>query len=98
MKKVIALAMLLMLGVATQAATIGYIYQDATTPGGGYTVTPDNKIGTSTCTSFFHIVGLGDCAVESAMKNGNIKSLGGYDTYLKNIFGYQKITTRAWGN
>ena len=100
MKKVIALAMLFALGTlgAQAAETIGYIYQDATTPGGGYTVTPDNKIGTTTCKSFFHIVGLGDCAVESAMKNGNIKSLGGYDVYKKNILGYQKITTRAWGN
>ncbi len=100
MKKLVALAMLLGLTTISVSAaeTIGYIYQDATTPGGGYTVTPDNKIGTTTCKSFFHIVGLGDCAVETAMKNGKIKSLGGYDVHKKNILGYQKITTRAWGN
>ena len=100
MKKVITLAMLLALGTigANAAETIGYIYQDATVPGGGYTVTADNKVGETTCKSFFHIVGLGDCAVETAMKNGKIKSLGGYDVYKKNILGFQKITVKAWGN
>ena len=100
MKKLVALAMLLGLSTISvnAAETIGYIFQNATTPGGGYTVTPDNKIGTTTCKSYFHIVGLGDCAVETAMKNGKIKSLGGYDVHKKNILGYQKITVRAWGN
>ena len=100
MKKVLTLAMLFaMTTIAANAAeTIGFIYQDGTTPGGGYTDTALNKVGTTTCKSYFHIVGLGDCSVEKAMKNGNIKSLGGYDVYKKNILGYQKITTRAWGN
>ena len=100
MKKVVTLAMLFALGLvsANAAETIGYIYQDGTTPGGGYTVTPDNKVGTTSCKSYFHLVGLGDCSVETAMKNGKIKSLGGYDVYTKNILGYRQITTRAWGN
>ena len=103
MKKIIVLAMLLTLGaISAQAAgtgdTIGFIYQNATTPGGGYTATADNKVGETTCKSFFHIVGTGDCAVETAMKNGKIKSLGGYDVKKKNIIGIQTITVRAWGN
>lgn len=100
MKKLVALVM--MLGLTTisvsAAETIGYLYQNGTTPGGGYTVTPDNKMGTTTCKSYFHLVGLGDCSVETAMKNGKIKSLGGYDVHKKNIIGIQKITIRAWGN
>ena len=100
MKKIFALLVLVGLTAvgANAAETIGYIYQDGTTPGGGYTATPDNKIGSTTCKSYFHLVGLGDCSVESAMKNGNIKVLGGYDVYKKNILGYQKITVKAWGN
>jgi len=98
MKKLFALAMLLGLATSVQALPLGVIYQDATVPGQGYTVTPLNKVGTTTCKSFFHIVGVGDCSVETAMKNGKIKSLGGYDVYTKNIIGIQKITTRAWGN
>ena len=83
---------------ANAAETIGFIYQDGTTPGGGYTATPANKTGTTTCRSYFHIVGLGDCSVQTAMKNGGIKVLAGYDVHKKNIIGIQKITTRAWGN
>ncbi len=79
-------------------STIGYIYQNGTTPGGGYTATAASKTGTTTCKSFFHIVGLGDCSVQTAMKNGGIRVLAGYDVYKKNILGYQKITTKAWGN
>jgi len=102
MKKLVVLAMLMGLTTisvsADQIGMIGFIYQNGTTPGAGYTATPDNKVGTATCKSYFHIVGLGDCSVETAMKNGKIKSLGGYDVNRKNILGYQKITTRAWGN
>lgn len=100
MRKAITLLMLLTFGMvsANAAQTIGYIYQNATTPGGGYTATADKKIGTTSCKSFFYIVGLGDCSVETAMKNGKIKSLGGYDVHKKNILGYQVITISAWGN
>ena len=93
------LALLAVMAMPVCAAeTIGYIYQDATTPGGGYTATTAAKTGTTTCKSFFHIVGLGDCSVQTAMKNGNIKSIAGYDVYKKNILGYQQITVKAWGN
>ena len=100
MKKFITLAMLFVLGTlgASAAQTIGIFYQNASTPGGGYTATAGNKVGTTTCKSFFYLVGTGDCSVETAMKNGKIKSLGGYDVHKKNIFGYQRITVRAWGN
>ena len=101
MKKLFAtLALLAVVAMPAMAGseTIGYIYQDATTPGGGYTATPANKVGKTECKSYFHIVGLGDCAVLSAMKKGGIKSLAGYDVYKKNIIGYQKITVKAWGN
>ena len=100
MKKLVAtLALLACTAVAANAAeTIGYIYQNGTTPGGGYTATTAAKTGETTCKSYFHIVGLGDCSVQTAMKKGGIKSLAGYDVYKKNILGYQKITVKAWGN
>ena len=100
MKKLFAtLALLAVVAMpACASSTIGYIYQDATTPGQGYTSTAANKVGTTSCKSYFHIVGLGDCSVLSAMKKGGIKSLAGYDVYKKNILGYQQITVKAWGN
>ncbi|MBQ3310989.1 hypothetical protein IJG72_02825 [bacterium] len=100
MKKLLAtLALFAVIAMpACAAETIGYIYQNGTTPGGGYTATQANKVGSTTCKSYFHLVGLGDCAVLTAMKNGNIKSLAGFDVYKKNILGFQKITIKAWGN
>lgn len=101
MKKLFAtLALLAVVAMPACASseTIGYIYQDGTTPGGGYTSTAAAKTGTTTCKSYFHIVGLGDCSVQTAMKKGGIRSLAGYDVYKKNILGFQEITVKAWGN
>lgn len=77
---------------------LGIIFNNAVTPGGGYTATAANKIGTTSCKSIFFIVGVGDCSVRTAMKNGGIKSIAGYDVARHNILGFQTITVKAWGN
>lgn len=78
-------------------ATLGLIYQDATEPGNGYTAVSASKVGCTECTSWFGLVGLGDCSVATAMKKGGIHSLAFYDVYKKNILGYQKIKIKAYG-
>ena len=76
----------------------GFIYNGMTTPGGGYTPTIAAKQGTAVCRNIFFIVGVGDCSVKTAMKNGGIRSLAGYDVQRRNILGFQVITVKAWGN
>ena len=100
MKKLIALFAVLFATSACVNAEemLGLIYQKAVTPGNGYTSIPATKMGTAQCQSYFGIVGVGDCSVQKAMKNGKIKQLGGYDVWRKNILGFQTIKTQAWGN
>lgn len=76
----------------------GFIYNGTTTPGGGYTTTPATKQGTATCKNIWYIVSVGDCSVRTAMKNGGIRSLAGYDVHRENVVGFQTITVKAWGN
>lgn len=99
MKKILAtLAVLATTAVCANAYDLGFIYDNSTTPGGGYTATSANKVGSSTCRSIFYIVGVGDCSVHTAMKKGGIRSLAGYDVHKQNILGFQTITVKAWGN
>ena len=76
----------------------GFIYNGATTPGGGYTAAVASKQGSATCKNIWYLVHFGDCSVKTAMRNGGIKSLAGYDVYRENILGFQTITVKAWGN
>ena len=76
----------------------GFIYNGATTPGGGYTSVVASKQGSATCKNIWYIVAVEDCSVRAAMKNGGIRSLAGYDVQRENILGFQTITTKAWGN
>lgn len=93
---------LVILGLTTLGANAeflgGFIYNGTTTPGGGYTATVATKQGSATCKNIWFIVTTGDCSVRAAMKNGNIKSLSGYDVQRENILGFQTITVKAWGN
>ena len=100
MKKFILAAALLMFTAATAHAEFlgGFIYNGMTTPGSGYTTAVASKQGTATCKNILFIVGVGDCSVRAAMKNGGIRSLAGYDVHRENILGFQTITTKAWGN
>lgn len=76
----------------------GFIYKDATEAGEGFSTAAASKCGTATCTSFFGIVGEGNCSVNAAAKNGNIRTVSYYDIHTKNILGYKKVTVRAYGN
>ena len=100
MKKVVlALALLIFTTMAAKAEFLGgFIYNGATTPGGGYTNVAANKQGSSTCKNIWYIVTVGDCSVKTAMKNGGIRTLAGYDVHRENILGFQTITVKAWGN
>ena len=100
MKKIfLAAALVLFTTLGANAEFLGgFIYNGATTPGGGYTNVAATKQGTSTCKNILYIVSVGDCSVKTAMKNGNIRSLAGYDVQRENILGFQTITVKAWGN
>ena len=100
MKKIILAAALLMFSAMGANAEFlgGFIYNGATTPGGGYTAAVASKQGSATCKNIWYIVTVGDCSVRAAMKNGGIRSLAGYDVQRENILGFQTITTKAWGN
>ena len=100
MKRLFALAALLLFTTAAAHAEFlgGFIYNGATTPGGGYTATVASKQGEATCKNIWYIVTVGDCSVRAAMKNGGIRSLSGYDVHRENILGFQTITVKAWGN
>ena len=100
MKKVLcAIALLTMTTMAANAEFLGgFIYNGTTTPGGGYTSTTANKMGSATCKNIWYIVTTGDCSVRAAMKNGGIRSLAGYDVHRENVLGFQTITVKAWGN
>ena len=98
-KLIISLAALLMTATVVKAEFLGgFIYNGATTPGGGYTNASASKQGTSTCKNIWYIVSVGDCSVRTAMKNGGIRTLSGYDVHRENILGFQVITVKAWGN
>ena len=98
-KLLVTLAVLLFSTMAANAEFLGgFIYNGATTPGGGYTAAIASKQGTATCKNVWYIVMVGDCSVRAAMKNGGIRSLSGYDVHRENILGFQTITVKAWGN
>ena len=96
---VLTMVLLLFTTIGANAEFLGgFIYNGATTPGGGYTAAVASKQGSATCKNIWYIVTVGDCSVRAAMKNGGIRSLAGYDVHRENILGFQTITTKAWGN
>ena len=76
----------------------GFVYKDATEAGVGFANGSASKRGVATATSYFGIVALGDCSVNAAAKNGKISNITYYDTHVKNICGFKKLTTRVYGN
>ena len=100
MKKILVTLAVLIFGATCANAEFlgGFIYNGMTTPGGGYTTAAATKQGTATCKNVLFIVSVGDCSVRTAMKNGGIRTLAGYDVKRENIIGFQTITVKAWGN
>lgn len=98
-KLIVTLAVLLFSATAANAEFLGgLLYTGATTPGGGYTTASPSRTGTAHCNNFMYLISIGDCSVKTAMKNGGIRTLGGYDVQRESYLGFQKITVRAWGN
>ena len=100
MKKLFLIAALMMFATLGARAEfgVGFVYGGQTTPGGGYTPAVASKTGSATCKNIWYIVTTGDCSVRTAMRNGGIKSLAGYDVHRENVLGFQTITVKAWGN
>ena len=82
---------------AVASEPFGIVYQDTTHQLLGSGSVAPAKMGTATCTSYFGIVALGNCSVKQAMQNGRINSLSHADQATKNILGFKKVTTRAFG-
>lgn len=89
------LALLSMPAMASEP--LGFVYQSTTHQLLGSGSVAPAKVGTATCTQYFGVVALGNCSIKQAMTNGNIKALSHADQETKNILGYKKITTRAFG-
>ena len=103
MKKLFTCVAVLAAVVGFQASAmanepLGFVYSDFTQPGIGNSEAGVSKMGTAVCTSYFGMVALGDCSVRCAMKNGKISTLSHSDQHVKNILGYKKVTTKAYGN
>ena len=100
MKKLfLTMALLAVTSMAAHAEFLGgFIYNNTITPGGGYTNAVATKMGQASCKNIFFLVGVGDASVRTAMKNGGIRTLSGYDVHRENILGFQTITVKAWGN
>lgn len=105
MRKILSalFVLVLMLFISTLKAqanepVFGLIYKNATEAGEGFSNTSAYKKGTATCKSFFALVGLGNCSVNEAAKNGKIKNVAYYDIHTRNILGYKTVTVNAYGN
>ena len=99
MKKLFtAMGVLALLSMPAMASEpLGFVYQSTTHQLLGSGSVAPAKVGTATCTQYFGVVALGNCSIKQAMTNGNIKAQSHADQETKNILGYKKITTRAFG-
>lgn len=85
------------LGAAAMESNCGFIYKEASQPGGGSGSVGINKVGCAQCISYFGLIARGDCSITRAMKNGKISNLSHYDEEVVNILGYKKINVKAYG-
>ena len=101
MKKILVLAAMFMSMTALSAhadnQVMGFIYKEATEPGGGSGSVAVSRVGCSTAKSVFGLVAFGDCSIQSAMKKGKITNLSHYDIFTQNILGFKTVTTKAYG-
>lgn len=75
----------------------GMLYTDAS----GFALISGNastvKVGKTMCTSYFGMVGVGDCSIQTAAKNGNIKKIHHVDYHNSSILGWAKIEVSVYG-
>lgn len=104
MRKLLGLLVVaVMFAVSVQVAqanepVYGFIYKNATEAGSGFSNAGAYKKGTATCKSYFGFVGLGNCSVNEAAKEGKIKNVTYYDVHTRNILGFKTVTVNAYGN
>lgn len=104
MKKLVGLMFLItvfLLSIQSSQASesvYGLFYKNATEAGDGFSNVAAYKKGTATCKSYIGLVGLGDCSITAAAKEGKIKNIAYYDIHTRNILGYKKVTTTVYGN
>lgn len=104
MKKFLGLMLFVVaLAVSIQTAKanepiFGFIYKNTTEAGSGFSNAAVSKKGTATCRSFFGVVGLGNCSINEAAKEGKIKNVTYYDVHTRNIIGFKTVTVNVYGN
>ena len=104
MKKFLGLMVLVaVFSISVQAANAnepvyGLFYKNATEAGSCFSNAAAAKKGTAVCKSYFGLVGLGNCSVNEAAKDGKIKNVTYYDVHTRNILGFKTVTVNAYGN
>lgn len=89
--------------VAFSLSGCALLYNDLKTPLPSLSVEGDTQarthIGKSSCESYVWVVAVGDCSVETAMKNGNISKVHHVDSEFKSFFFgiYTRFTTVVYG-
>jgi hypothetical protein len=95
--------LVLMVIVALSLSGCALLYNDLKTPLPSLSIEGDTQgrtlIGKSSCESYLWMVALGDCSVESAMKNGGLTKVNHVDTEFKSFLlgAYIKFTTVVYG-
>ena len=102
MKKILGLlsflAIFAVASLPSSASVSGFFYQDTTEAGGGDTITNVTKVGSAQCRSYFGVVAMGDCSIEQAAKNGNIRNIAFFDRTVNSIVGFRTVTVKVYGN
>ena len=103
MKKTLCVAALLALTGCASWGPYGAIYTEVKVPSGDLEVasetTPATRSGTAMCKSILGLVGLGDCSVDTARRNGSITRISSVQWDVMNILGiYAEYTTHVLGN
>lgn len=84
---IIIFSFLLLNGCAT-AVPVGGVYTEVKLPiAATDNVSSSPKVGIAECKSYFGLVAIGDCSIETAKKNGLITKIYHVDWDAKNILG-----------
>ena len=92
------LAIFAVASLPSSANVTGFFYQDTTEAGAGDTMVNVTKVGSAKCKSYMGAVALGDCSIEQAAKNGNIRNIAFFDKTTKTIVGFRTVTVKVYGN
>ncbi len=97
-------AIALALALSLLAGCGGLIYTGVKTPMTQISTplsdTPGNKVGKSSCKSYVWVVTLGDCSIQTAMKDGGISKVHHVDTEITSVLAgiYGNLTIVVYGD